>query len=246
MTLWQTSLFVTYANTSTLKHNAEVFKNTSTEPQNHTVVCLGYIIQWTDSFTNMGQNSVIISSGFPFCCRDLVLYSLTISCVMCGGHCRMMWGSISESDLLQRTQHLLFHTRYTEGSQLLQTCVHFLDLSKSQPSCHRHGHIVHQQTTRGTRSEEQKDTKAAISDLQMPEVNAQVICRQVGLTVAVDRDGVDVVGVSVGKHSPGAGFHHQVHGPEYWYLRRGAGFRITSFVETTVWLMYSSSISVRL
>lgn len=32
----------------------------------------------------------------------------------------------------------------------------------------------------------EKDTKAAISDLQIPEVYAQVICRQVGLTVTVD------------------------------------------------------------
>lgn len=31
-----------------------------------------------------------------------------------------------------------------------------------------------------------KDTKAAISDLQIPQVNAQVICRQVGLTITVD------------------------------------------------------------
>ncbi len=35
-------------------------------------------------------------------------------------------------------------------------------------------------------NEQQKDTKAAISDLQIPQVNAQVICRQVCLTIAVD------------------------------------------------------------
>lgn len=33
---------------------------------------------------------------------------------------------------------------------------------------------------------QQKDTKAAICDLQIPQVNAQVICRQVCLTITVD------------------------------------------------------------
>ena len=68
----------------------------------------------------------------------------------------------------------------------------------------------------GTKDTE--DTKAAVSDLQVPEVDAKVIGRQVGLTVAVDRDGVDVVGVRVSKHSSGAGLHHQVHGMKHWDL----------------------------
>lgn len=66
-----------------------------------------------------------------------------------------------------------------------------------------------------------KDTKAAIGDLQIPQVDAKVICGQISLTIAVDRDGVDVVGVSIRKHSSGAGLHHQVHGPEHWHLRGG-------------------------
>lgn len=57
-----------------------------------------------------------------------------------------------------------------------------------------------------------KDTEAAVGDLQVPEVDAEVICRQICLVVAVDRDGVDMIGVSVGKHPPGTGFHHEVHG----------------------------------
>lgn len=58
-----------------------------------------------------------------------------------------------------------------------------------------------------------KDTEAAVGDVQVPEVDPQVIGWHVGLVVGVDRDGVDVVGVGVGKHSPGAHLHHQVHGP---------------------------------
>lgn len=38
-----------------------------------------------------------------------------------------------------------------------------------------------------------------------------------------------MVGVSIRKHSSRAGFHHQVHGPEYWYLRRGAGLALLYF-----------------
>lgn len=57
-----------------------------------------------------------------------------------------------------------------------------------------------------------KDTEAAVGDLQVPQVDAQVVCRQVGLIVAVDRDGVDMVRVSVGEHPPWTGFHHEVHG----------------------------------
>lgn len=57
-----------------------------------------------------------------------------------------------------------------------------------------------------------KDTEAAVSNLEVPEVDAEVVCRQVGLIVTVDWDRVDMVGVSVGEHPPWTGFHHEVHG----------------------------------
>lgn len=62
------------------------------------------------------------------------------------------------------------------------------------------------------------DTEAAVCDVQMPEVDPQVISRHVGLIVRVDRDGVDVVGVSVGKYSPGAHLHHKVHRLQHRHL----------------------------
>lgn len=64
-----------------------------------------------------------------------------------------------------------------------------------------------------------KDTKTLICDFKVPQVYPQVVRRHVGLVVAVDGDGVDVVGMSIGKHPPGGGLHHQVHGPEHRYLR---------------------------
>lgn len=57
-----------------------------------------------------------------------------------------------------------------------------------------------------------EDTEAAVSDLEVPEVDAEVICRQVSLIVTVDWDRVDMVGVGVGKHPPWTGLHHEVHG----------------------------------
>lgn len=68
-----------------------------------------------------------------------------------------------------------------------------------------------------------KDTEAPVGDGQVPEVDAQVICRHVRLTVAVDGDGVDVVGVAIGEDPPRAHLHHQVHGLQHWHLwkRRG-------------------------
>lgn len=60
----------------------------------------------------------------------------------------------------------------------------------------------------------------------MPQINPQVICRQIGFTVTVDGDGVDMVSVCVGKHSSGAGFNHQVHGFKYWYLKMTTESRI--------------------
>lgn len=66
-----------------------------------------------------------------------------------------------------------------------------------------------------------KDTEAAVGDLQVPEVDAEVVRGQIRLVVAVDRDGVDMVGVSVGEHPPGTGFHHEVHGYQHRHLRSG-------------------------
>lgn len=56
-----------------------------------------------------------------------------------------------------------------------------------------------------------KDTKTLIGYLKVPQINPQVISRHVGLVVAVDRYGVDVVRVRIGKHSSWGGLHHQVH-----------------------------------
>ena len=65
---------------------------------------------------------------------------------------------------------------------------------------------------------ELKDTEAAVGDAQVPQVDAQVVRRQVRLTVGVDGDGVDVVGVGVGKHPPRAHLDHQVHGHQHGHL----------------------------
>lgn len=39
-----------------------------------------------------------------------------------------------------------------------------------------------------------------------------------------------MVGMRIRKHASRAGFHHQVHGPEHWYLRRSR-VRITFILE---------------
>lgn len=65
-----------------------------------------------------------------------------------------------------------------------------------------------------------KDTEAPVSDGQVPEVDAQVVCRHVRLAVAVDGDGVDVVGVAIGEDPPWAHLHHQIHGLQHGHLRR--------------------------
>lgn len=65
-----------------------------------------------------------------------------------------------------------------------------------------------------------QDAEAAIGDLQVPQVDAKVVGRQVRLVVAVDRDGVDVVSVGVGKNAAGTRLHHQVHGSEHRHLKR--------------------------
>lgn len=76
-----------------------------------------------------------------------------------------------------------------------------------------------------------KDTKTLIGYLKVPQINPQVISRHVGLVVAVDRDGVDVVCVRIGKHSSWGGLHHQVHGSQDGHLgyERGTVLRTESF-----------------
>ncbi len=64
-----------------------------------------------------------------------------------------------------------------------------------------------------------KDTEASVCDLQVPQVDPQVIGGHKCFIVAVDRDGVDVVCVRIGKHSPRCGINHEVHGPQHWHLR---------------------------
>ena len=44
---------------------------------------------------------------------------------------------------------------------------------------------------------ELKDTEAAVGDSQVPQIDAEVVGREVCLAVAVDGDRVDMVGVSV-------------------------------------------------
>lgn len=55
-----------------------------------------------------------------------------------------------------------------------------------------------------------KDTEALVSDLQMPEIYSEVVCREVRAVVAVHRDRVDVVGVGIGKYPPGHGLDRNV------------------------------------
>ena len=41
-------------------------------------------------------------------------------------------------------------------------------------------------------------TEAAVAVVQVPEIDAQVVCADVCFSVRIDRDGVDVVGMCVG------------------------------------------------
>jgi len=49
----------------------------------------------------------------------------------------------------------------------------------------------------------EKDTEALIADPKVPEVNSEVISRDKGLSITIDRYGVYMVGVGVGVHSFG-------------------------------------------
>ena len=55
-----------------------------------------------------------------------------------------------------------------------------------------------------------QDTEALVCSLQVPKVQSEVIGREVRAVVAVDRDGVDVVGVCVGEHPPGHGLNGDI------------------------------------
>lgn len=73
----------------------------------------------------------------------------------------------------------------------------------------------------------------------MPHIDAEVVGRQVGLPIAVDRDGVDVVGVSIGEDSSGADLHHQICGFQHrhlgcqdWRKMKGKQYIIAEQTET--------------
>lgn len=86
---------------------------------------------------------------------------------------------------------------------------------------------------------EGKDTKTLIGYLKVPQINPQVISRHVGLVVAVDGYGVDVVCVRIGKHSSWGGLHHQVHGSQDGHLgyERGTVLRTDVSFFGRKWVM---------
>lgn len=63
-----------------------------------------------------------------------------------------------------------------------------------------------------------KDTEAPVCDAQVPHIDAEVVSRQVGLPITVDWDGVDMVGMSIGKHPSGTDFYHQICRLQYRHL----------------------------
>ena len=58
----------------------------------------------------------------------------------------------------------------------------------------------------------QKDTKALICDLQMPQVYSKVVRWHIGDLIAIHWYRVYMIRVGVGKGSSRTGFDHQVHG----------------------------------
>lgn len=71
------------------------------------------------------------------------------------------------------------------------------------------------------------DVEALVGYLQVPQVEPEVVRRQVRLLVRVDRYRVDVVGVSVGKDPTGRRLHHQIHRFDRWHPQRADRRRIT-------------------
>lgn len=63
-------------------------------------------------------------------------------------------------------------------------------------------------------------TEALVADVQVPEVDAQVIRRDVGLPIRVDRDRVDMVGMGVGVYFAGNGGNNSVVMCELRQLQR--------------------------
>ncbi len=55
---------------------------------------------------------------------------------------------------------------------------------------------------------DKQDTEASVGEVQVPQIDPEVIGGQIRLVVAVDGDGVDVVGVSVGVNPPRTRLHH--------------------------------------
>lgn len=56
------------------------------------------------------------------------------------------------------------------------------------------------------------DVERLIRDFHMPQIDPEIVGREVRLPVAVHADGVDVVGVGVSEDPAGRGLHHQLHG----------------------------------
>lgn len=82
------------------------------------------------------------------------------------------------------------------------------------------GNKIHQFSCSQPTEQWPKDTKTSVCDFQVPQVDPQVVCRQVSFIVTIDGDGIDVIRVGIGKYPPWAGLHHQVHRPEHWHLQR--------------------------
>ena len=59
------------------------------------------------------------------------------------------------------------------------------------------------------------DVEGLIGALHVPQVDAEVVGREVGLRVRVHRDGVDVVCVGVGEDAARARLHHELHRLEH-------------------------------
>ena len=65
-----------------------------------------------------------------------------------------------------------------------------------------------------------KDTEAAVGDAEVPHVDPEVVSRQVRLSIAIDGDGVDMVGVAIGEDASGPHLNHKVGGFQHGHLRQ--------------------------
>ena len=64
------------------------------------------------------------------------------------------------------------------------------------------------------------NVEGLVGDLHVPQVDAEVVGREVRLAVRVHADRVDVVGVRVGEDAARRRLHHQFHRLQYWNLQR--------------------------